>query len=526
VSLDGLLTVGAFIRDRADRYGERDLLVRGEQRLTYRAAERRSREMAKQLLSAGVTKSSRVGILHDNTPEWLVSWLAAARVGAVTVPMSTFYKPPELRRTLRHADVSLLLMASTIRGEDYEARLEDAIPELCGASGSGPHFLRAAPALRSVHVSDPTRRPWATTSPPAAEGVDDAFLDEVESEVVPSDPLVVVYTSGSTALPKGVVHAHAAVIRHAARIAERSGIELVEGDRILAPMPFFWIGGLVSALFTAMHVGAAIYCPPRFETTEVLELIERERISVFRGIPQVATAMANDPSYASRDLSSLRTPLVPRGPSRVHDSLGMTETCGPHTMGGRGVRMSDAEAGSFGWPVEGYEHKIVDPDTGIALGEGAEGEICVRGDDLMLGMVKRGRAEVFDPDGYYHTGDVGGFAGGLLYFTGRLGDMIKTGSRMNVTPREVEIVLESMPEVVTAVVVGVGDPIAGQDVAAAVVVSSGATLDEQAVLERAKRDLSAYKVPRRLVLLAPGELPMRDTGKVDRAAVARLFDRS
>jgi acyl-CoA synthetase (AMP-forming)/AMP-acid ligase II len=523
---DGLLTIGAFIRDRADRYGDNELLVRGEQRLTYGAAERSSRELAKQLLSAGVTKSSRVGILHDNTPEWIVSWLAAARVGAQTVPMSTYYKPLELRRTLRHADVSHLLMASTIRDEDREARLEDAIPELRDASGPGPHFLRATPALRSVWVSGPTRRPWATAPPPAAQGVHDAFVEQVESEVVPSDPLVVVYTSGSTARPKGVIHAHAAVIRHAARIAERSGIELVEDDRIFAPMPFFWIGGLVSALFTAMHVGAAIYCPPRFETAEVLELIERERITIFRGIPQTATALADDPSYASRDLSSLRTPLVPRGRSRAHDSLGMTETCGPHTMGGRGVKMTDAEVGSFGWPVEGYEHKIVDPVTGARLGEGATGEICVRGEDLMLGMVKRDRAEVFDADGYYHTGDVGRLVDGHLYFTGRLGDMIKTSARMNIAPREVEVVLESMPEIVTAVVVGVGDPIAGQEVAAAVVVASGATLDEQALIERAKRDLSAYKVPRRLLLLAPGELPMRDTGKVDRAAVGRMFDRS
>jgi acyl-CoA synthetase (AMP-forming)/AMP-acid ligase II len=522
--VDDPLTIGAFIRDRADRFGDQDLLVRDRHRLTYGAAERESRELAKQLLSAGVTKSTRVGILHDNTSEWLVSWLAAARIGALTVPMSTYYKPPELRRSLRHADVSLLVMASNIRDEDYEARLEDAVPELRDASGPGPHFLPSAPALRSVWVSGPRRRGWATTPPTAADGVDDAFLEEVESEVVPSDPLVVVYTSGSTALPKGVIHAHAAVIRHSRRLAERSGIELVEGDRIFAPMPFFWIGGLVSALFTAMQVGAAIYCPPRFEPAEVLDLIERERITIFRGIPQTATALAKDPSYASRDLSSLRTRLTSGGRSRVHDSLGMTETCGPHTMGGRGVKMTDAEVGSFGWAVDGYEHKIVDPDTGATLADGVQGEICVRGDDLMLGMVKRDRAEVFDADGYYHTGDLGRFVHGHLYFTGRLGDMIKTGARMNVTPREVEIVLESMPEVVTAVVVGVGDPIAGQDVAAAVVVAPGATLDEQALLARARRELSAYKVPRRVVLLAPGELPMRDTGKVDRAAVARSFD--
>ena len=524
--LGNVLTMGRFIRHCADRFGDADLVVRGEQRLTYRAAESQSRDLAKQLVSGGVTKSSRVGILYDNGPEWLVAWFAAARIGALTVPMSTYYRPPEIRRTLRHADVNVLLMGQRLFDESCEDRLELAVPELRDATAPGPHFLPTTPMLRAAWVSGDDVRPWATDFALVAKVVDDAFIEEIEADVVPSDPLSVIYTSGSTADPKGVIHSHAAIIRHAARVGERREPGLFAGDRVYCPMPFFWVGGLVMGLMTAMHAGATIYCVPRFDAEQVLELMERERITVVLGFPHASKALADHPSYAARDLSSLRKPLDGTMAPPRHNTLGMTETCGTHAMGARDVEpLTEEEQASFGWPIEGYEHKIVDPETGARVPDGVEGEICVRGDDLMLGMVKRDRNDVFDADGYYHTSDWGRLDRGLLYFTGRVGEMIKS-SGMNVAPREVELVFEAMPEVAMAVVVGLGDPLTGQEVAAAVVPVPGASIDEDSLLRRAKEQLSSYKLPRRLRVVSAGDLPMRDSGKVDRAAVTRMLDAS
>jgi acyl-CoA synthetase (AMP-forming)/AMP-acid ligase II len=287
-------------------------------------------------------------------------------------------------------------------------------------------------------------------------------------------------------------------------------------------MPFFWVGGMVIVLMNAMHGGATVCCLPRFEPAVVLDFMERERVTAFLGWPHSSNALLRDPSFAARDLSALRTPIGTG--VKGHATLGMTETFGPHTAGSRDApALRPDQQGSLGWAIEGYEHKIVDPDTGEVLPAGQEGEICVRSEDLMLGMLKRDRSEVFDRDGYYHTGDRGAFRDGLLYFAGRIGEMIKS-SGMNVAPREVELVLEEMPEIIRAVVVGIPHPDRGQDVAAVVVPLPDAEVEAEAVLQWAKERLSSFKVPRQIRTLSEAAVPLLDSGKVDTKAVVRLFD--
>jgi acyl-CoA synthetase (AMP-forming)/AMP-acid ligase II len=235
-------------------------------------------------------------------------------------------------------------------------------------------------------------------------------------------------------------------------------------------------------------------------------------------------------SFDGRDLSSIRAgnlskllpeALRPRDPELRSNSLGMTETCAAHTADRSDVDLPEASRGSFGKPVPGVEHKIVDPETGETLAAGAEGEICVRGRSLLQALYKVEREETFDADGYYHTGDGGYFnSDGALFFTGRLGEMIKTGGA-NVTPSEVEAALEAFPEVEMAHVVGLPDPTRGQDVAAAVVPVSGASLEAEELRTRLRPVLSAYKLPRHLFLLKSDELPLTDTGKIDKRGLAQ-----
>jgi len=342
--------------------------------------------------------------------------------------------------------------------------------------------------------------------------------------------MVLIYSSGSTADPKGALHGHGAPLRHAYNTNQFR--DLAAGDRIYTPLPYFWVGGLVFNLISAMHTGASLLCEEAFEPGATLALLERERATVVAGWPHYSKALAEHPSFASRDLSSIRTGNLyavlpesarPVDPELRANSLGMTETCGPHTYDRMDVDLPERLRGSFGHAVPGVEHKVVDPETGATLPPGEFGEICVRGYSLMLGLHKQEREDVFDRDGYYHTGDAGYFdAEGVLHFKARLGEMIKTAGA-NVAPREVEVVIETFPEVVNAFVVGLADPVRGQNVAAAVVLKRGSQLGPETARARLREQLSSYKVPREWWFALKEELPFTDSGKIDKKRLAAQF---
>ncbi len=533
--LDFLPTIPEFLRTRSERFGARPLIVLGERRLGYREADAQSARLARGLLASGVTKGTRVGLLAPNGPDWVVGFLAATRIGAVVVPINTFYKPRELGWALRHADVHTLLCVPRLLGNDYLERLEACAAALASQKAD-TIAVPELPYLRHVFVWGGCDRAWARPAraledaADAAPAIDAALLAEVERCVAPADPLVVIYSSGSTADPKGAIHTHGSVIRHAGRLNEFR--DLRPEDRAFSPMPFFWVGGFVFSLFSYLHAGACMLCEESFEPGRTLDLIERERATIVAGWPHYAKAMMEHPSFPERDLSAVRSgnlyailpeALRPADPELRSNSLGMTETCGPHTIDRMDVDLPESLRGSFGRSAPGLEHKIVDPETGATLPPGQEGEICVRGYSVMQGLHKREREQVFDADGFYHTGDAGYFdADGYLFFKSRLGDMIKTAGA-NVTPREVEVALESFPEVRSAFVVGVPEPARGQEVAAAVVLKAGQRAEPEALRARLRAELSAYKVPRHLFFYSDAELPFTDSGKIDKRRLGRLL---
>ncbi len=528
-------TVPVLLRAVAARSGDHPLIVLGDRRLTYAGAARESAVLARGLLAAGLGKGSRVGLWMPNGPDWVLAFLAAARIGALVVPINTFFRARELGYVLRHADVATLLCVDTVARQDTLALLEEAAPELA-RQRAGALFAPSLPCLRAVRVwgERPARPAWASDGPGGlralAEGApaaDDALLAAIEDTVTPADPLVVIYSSGSTADPKGAVHTHGAVVRHSFQL---NGYRDLRGDdRIYSPMPFFWVGGLVFTLFAALHAGATLVCEEVFEPGRTLELLERERITLVAGWPHYGKAMREHPSFAARDLSAIRGGNLydvlpgaarPVDPELRSNSLGMTETCGPHTMDRMDYDLPEKLRGSFGRTVPGLEHRVVDPETGAVLPPGRAGEICVRGYSVMQGLYKQEREQAFDSDGFYHTGDAGYFDGdGVLFFQGRLGELIKTAGA-NVTPREVEAVLLAQPELLEAHVVGLADPARGQNVAAALVLREGAALGADDLRARLRRELAAYKVPRHVFFLRREELPMTTSGKIDKARLA------
>ena len=506
-----------------------EFLITDDERMTFAEADTASLELADALLASGVGKGTRVGILFPNCAQWLISWLAAARIGALTVPLSTFAPGGELARLLRHTDVQVLLMGRAIAERDLVGRITDALP---GLNGGGPAIAEpTVPYLRRINIWPGCEHAWASPWPSRAESAA-PLACSAEEEVRPADDLVVVTTSGTTALPKSVVHTHGSLVRHAYILARHRGVNST--DRIYSPMPFFWVGGLTMVVLQALSTGAAILAQDVFEAGSTLALLERERATFISCWAQASQAMADHPDFAKRDLSSVRggTMLQALPPDRrpseaglTPNLLGMTETGGPHTM----VEVPDTPLppelrGSFGIPLPGVvQHRIVDPASGSEAPAGQEGEIQVRGQIVMNGIYKQERHEVFGPDGWYPTGDRGWFdEGGHLHFSGRASTLIKTAGS-NVSPAEVEAVLDSMPEVLHSFVVALPHPVRGQVVGAVVVPSNGARLSVESVVAHARRNLSTFKVPTVIRLITEDELPMLPTGKIDRHGLVRVL---
>ena len=246
--LDHRATIPAVLRAAAERFGERDFVVMPDRRLTFASAEAASRDVAKDLLTRGVGKGTKVAMLDTFSTEWVVCWLAATRIGAVFVPLASTMKPPEARWTMRHADVALLVIPPTVLGTDLYEFASTAVPGLADA-GPGPLFLPEMPYLREVASTEAGGPPWAThlplsTGASSTGPVDDAFLEQVEAEVRPSDPMVIVHTSGSTAEPKGVLHTHGGLVRHGANLLRNASPGPDPDERCFTGLPFFWVGGL------------------------------------------------------------------------------------------------------------------------------------------------------------------------------------------------------------------------------------------------------------------------------------------
>jgi len=518
-----------FLRHIANEFANKELIVLNDQRLTYKELEEQSRALAKGMLASGITKGTRIGILMPNGPDFAVTFMAATRIGALMIPLNTFYKPKELAFVLRHADIEVLLMVPSLLNNNYIERLEQSAPCL-NDQEAGNIFLKDFPYLRRVYLWNQnagSQPRWARRHDDffiAADNnhrIDDAYLESVESCVTPADPMVIIYSSGSTSDPKGAIHSHGAVIKHSFNLNSRR--DLATDDRLFSPMPFFWVGGLVFTLFCVMHKGACLVCEDYFEPGRTLELLEREKVTSVTGWPHYGKAMSDHPDYKKRDLSRIRAGNIyailpenkrPKDPELRSNGLGMTETCSPHSLDMMDRDLPESLRGSYGRALEGVEHRIIDPETGHTLKANEHGELLVRGYNVMQGLYKVEREDTFDKDGFYHTDD-GCYLNenGVLFFKGRIGEMIKTGGA-NVTPREVEVLIDAQPEVQASFVVGLPDPVRGQNVAAVVVLNAGAKISVEELKKRLKDELSAYKVPKYFFFREKSTLPFTDSGKI------------
>jgi len=486
-------TIDGLVRVRAEDEGDKPMVIDTDSRITYAELDATTRDLAAAFIAAGVGKGSRVGLIMPNCVQWVQIAVALTRVGAVLVPLSTLLQPPELVVQLRVASVQFLVAVREFRRHRC---LDDLEPE-----------RSTLPALREV---------WPADGLPQGSS---AVVDEVAETVTPSDTLAIMFTSGSSGPPKGVIHSHGNALG-----AVRSGLAarcIGPDTRLYLPMPFFWVGGFGSGVLSALLAGATLVTEqiPKPDTT--LRLLEKERVTLFRGWPDQAEALVRQTDSVAADLSALRPgsreALLPAEQRAVPGArarlFGMTESFGPYCGYPADNDMPRSAWGSCGKPFEGMEVRIVDPDSGAPLPRGEVGMIQIRGPHVMRGICRRGRENVFTADGYYPTGDLGHLDDdGFMFYHGRSDDMFKV-SGATVYPSEVEQSLRTIDGIDNAFVTEVSGAVG------AVVISDRSVDDLRAA---ARKVLSSFKVPTVWLLVdSDDDIPRKATGKVD---VRRLRD--
>ena len=537
-------TWARFLDDVAERHGDRPALRvqpgpgRPWRETSFRQLREGARTLARGLIGAGVVKGARVAVLMANSPEWVEASFAAGLVGAVLVPVSTFATPSERDYILRHSDASLLLMQGKMLKRDFLAELN----ERHGALSAGrPGRLRcqALPQLRRVVCLDATPAAGAVEARDdlLAQGDDvpDGLLEAAADEVYPSDDGLLIYTSGTTAHPKGVLHMQRAPVIQSWRFAEE--MELAAEDRVLTAQPFFWTAGIAMSLGASLAAGASLILESAFDAGRYLELVESERVTTLMTWPHQEKAMADHPDAGRRDLSSLckiefASPLagaagLERDEWGTYGSYGLSET---FTLASSlpAAAPSEQRTRTSGRPLPGMALRIVDPASGARLERpGEAGEIAVKGLTFMKGYSKVEPELYLDDDGFFRTQDGGSFdEEGYLHWSGRLSNLIKTGGA-NVSPLEIETAAAELGSLALAAAVGVPHPVLGEVIVLCAVPAPGREADETGVREALRNRLAAYKVPRRILFFDAAQLSFTanqklQAGPLRKLALARL----
>lgn len=539
----GALTIGGYLQEVVRRHAGCEALVMrlpsGERvSWTYDALAERALTVAKALIAAGSGKGARVGVLMANRPELVSSLFGIALAGGITASLSTFSTASELAHLLQASEVSILLFDRRVLKTDFGALLAELEPQLRSCAPGQLQstrfpFLRRLVALDSVTDADPRRddaravERWSSFLEHGASIAADVVQARAQ-RIQPADPGGLFFSSGTTSVPKGIVHAHRAFAIQWWRWPRVLSIK--EPARSWTGNGFFWSANISMILGTALSTGGTVVLQPTFEAEAALQLLEAERVSLMSGRPHQWARLQAAPGWADADLSSVR--YVTRGELiRQHpsvrsewerpNSFGTTETM---TILSAFTADTPAElrAGSFGVPLPGNVLKIVDPRSGEVVPRRQPGEICIKGPTLMLGYAGKAPEDAFDDEGYYHTGD-GGYvdAQGRLYWEGRLNDIIKTGGA-NVSPEEVDAAIALYPGVRRTQTVGVPHDTLSEMVVACVVPSDGIRLDEHALVAHLKERLASFKVPRKVLFFADSDFSLTGNEKVKVEGIRQL----
>jgi fatty-acyl-CoA synthase len=517
-------TLSDWLDDCAKRYGERPMVLADDRELSYAEVVAESRRLADGLATLGVQPGDRVAMVMANYPELVAIKFGIARAGAIAVPLNYLYRGDELRFALADSGCRVVVTMTGFADLDYQAMLDD-IPG----------------GLTVVWLdTDGSARPGGLTLEGLAALGDQNCGASDGRTIDPSGPGDMLYTSGTTGSPKGVVLSHDAVLRTAYASALTRAYQ--DGRRILFSLPCYHMFGYVEGLLSVTFVGGAVIPQTRFTADGYFAGIERHRATDILCVPTMAVAMSEHPARRDYDLSSLSAILCGSAPapvwlwdriradfgvSEIVTGYGMTESGGAVTL----TRPEDplaltsdtvgrpkmAGAAGLSGTDALVEYRAVEPDSEVTLPAGREGELVSRGPTTMLGYWNRPHDTAASlRNGWLHSGDLGRVReDGYLQITGRIKELYKSGGEL-VMPKEIEDLLAAHDEISQVFAIGLPDERWGDIGCVVVVLAPGAALTEDDVLTLCRAKLARFKVPKRVVFYRPEDLPTTPTGKVQK----------
>jgi len=476
-----------------ERHGQRPALKLDDAEVTYDALDEASARVAGMLRERGFQPGDRVGLMLPNVPYFAIVYYGILRAGGTVVPMNVLLKGREVTFYLQDPGAKILFA-----WHQFAADAE------VGANEAGAELILVEPGGFEGKLAE-------------AEPVRDV-LDRA-----PDDTAVILYTSGTTGTPKGAELTHANLMTNV-DVNLRTLQNTTEEDVILGALPLFHSFGQTCCLNTAVKAGACLDLIPRFDGGKALEIIQRDKVTIFAGVPTMYHALLNHPERENYDTSSLRLCVSGGAALPVEVLRGYEEAFNTKVLEGYGLSETspvasfnhphlERKAGSIGTPIEGVEMKVIDSE-GNDLPQGEVGEIAIRGHNVMKGYWNRpdATADSITPDGWFKTGDMAKVdEDGYFFIVDRKKDMIIRGG-YNVYPREIEEVLYEHPAILEVAVIGVPDEQMGEEVGAAVVLREGQQVDADEIRNYAKQRVAAYKYPRHIWFL--DALPKGPTGKI------------
>ncbi len=536
------VTIAQALRNAADIHENKIAIAAKNEKMTYVQLYQKVRKLAAQLRELGVKKGDHVGTIFGNTPEWIFTKYALHIIGAVIIPININFRAKEVKYLLRQGDIRTLITTDQLKPNNYIQLLSEVDPEIT-ASKDRNVKSKELPDLERIICFSPTEQkyPYAydffqlqTADPKYSEPEIDAMI----AAGSPTDTCNILFTSGSTAFPKGVMLSHTSLLGIGWHLLPGT-FRMEPGSRLLCNSPFYHIAGCVYFPLGALTGGYQLHIN-EFVATEVLEIIETEKIDFFFGFEAHFNALANAPEFEKHDLKSVKNILLAAGPEwydKCKKVFPGTQLIAHHYgfSEGTGVSMMfeerDPEIRKYtnGKPWPGIAVKVVDPVTGTEVDAGENGELCLRGWSRFKGYYKNQEEtnKAIDDDGFFHSGDYGSKdQNGNISYRGRYKMMIKTGGE-NVSEKEVEIFLESMPGIRNVQVVGVPHEKWGEAVTAIIETDQDHSFAQEDVATFCKDKISRYKIPKNVLFFNDNEWPLLGSGKIDKLAlrekvVARL----
>ena len=525
-----IFTMGALLREGAKAHGSDDALVFPESRQTHEQLYEGACRWARAFVALGVQPDDHVGILLPTCPEFVEVMFGAQIAGAVAVPVNARYQPGELAFLVKDADLSILVTTGRVADSlDFGERLLSALPSLKGSDGTRALDLPEAPTLDHIICLDadcPSHLMPKGDALKAGEDIDARELDVRIDDVPPEANCLILYTSGTTANPKGCMISHRAMVGNSRNLGKRYKVDA--SDKVWSPLPIFHIAGILP-MTMILDVGGAYLTVPHFEAGIALEMLEKEGATV--AYPSFVTIMQDLIShdrFPKTDLSSMRLmnsnfavqpawikdAMVKAMPQVTHvGTYGLTEGAGTICTS-RLTDTFEARTGRLGVPLEEWEVEIRDIETGEPLPTGERGEICARGPNMLSGYYNAPEKTADSiRDGWLHTGDIGSFdEDGTIMFHGRTKDMLKVGGE-NVAAAEIEAALQEHDCVKLAQVVAIPDDRYDEVPAAFVECAKGKSVGADELIEHCKGRISNFKIPRHVRFV--DEWPM-STSKIQK----------